>query len=217
MASIAALLLAAGESTRMGDLKALLTWGDTSLLEHQVAALASAGVTQTIVVLGYGSDRLESLLKDRAGIRCVYNADYRQGKATSVRAGVRALMSGQQGPRGGTYDDAILVLNVDQPRSSCTIRRIIELHSPRGTKVPPERACLITIPTYRGKGGHPIILSSALIPELIDISEDTLGLKAVVRRHEEETRRVEMDSPEVLLDLNTPEEYDQALKTFTPG
>ena len=93
MASIAVLLLAAGESTRMGELKALLQWQGKTLIEHQVAALASAGVSRTIVVLGHQSERLESLLKDRAGIYYVYNPDYRQGKTTSIKAGLRALKS----------------------------------------------------------------------------------------------------------------------------
>ena len=232
MASIAVLLLAAGESTRMGELKALLQWQDKTLIEHQVTALASAGVSRTIVVLGHQSERLESLLKDRAGVYYVYNPDYRQGKTTSIKAGLRALKSppvppltkGGKGKVGSTPpEEAILVLNVDQPRSASTIRQVMELHLtplypplPRGDLggSSPGRTFLITIPTYRGKGGHPVILSTSLMAELMDISEDALGLKAVVRKHEGETQRVEIDSPEILLDLNTPQDYHKALEMF---
>ena len=120
-------------------------------------------------------------------------------------------------------EEAILVLNVDQPRSAGTIRQVMELHlTPLYPPLPkvdlggslPGRTCLITIPTYRGKGGHPIILSTSLMAELMDISEDSLGLKAVVREHEGETQRVEIDSPEILLDLNTPKDYQKALEMF---
>ena len=211
MATIAALLLAAGESTRMGELKALLPWQGATLIEHQVTALASAGVSYIIVVLGHQSDRLGTLLRDRPEVRCAYNPDYRQGKTTSIKAGIRALRSAQDSAFDPSGKGSILVLNVDQPRSAGVIHRVIELHARPGESSPPDQASLITVPTHRGKGGHPVILSMSLADELMEIFEDTLGLKAVMRRHEGETQRVEMDSPEVLLDLNTPQDYREAL------
>ena len=221
---IAALLLAAGESTRMGEPKPLLPWHGRTLLEHQVLALLSAGISRAVAVLGHESERLTPLLANRQRVQCVYNPDYAQGRSTSVKAGIRALFNAQEGSTGSSIEDALLVLSVDQPRSAATIRRIMELHcapSAPHENGPPARPWLITIPTYRDKGhdeaGHPVILSTALIDELMQISEDTLGLKAVVRRHEEETQRVPMDSPEVLLDLNTPEDYRSALKMFGSG
>ena len=226
---IAALLLAAGESTRMGEPKPLLPWHGRTLLEHQVCALLSAGVSRAVAVLGHGSERLAPLLTNLERVQCVYNPEYAQGRSTSVTAGIRALFSTQEGstgspphpPRPQPREDALLVLSVDQPRSTDTIRHIMELHrSPREGGLP-GRSWLVTIPTYRDKGrdkaGHPVILSTDLIDELMQISEDTLGLKAVVRRHEEETQRVPMDSPEVLIDLNTPEDYRSALIMFGSG
>ncbi len=217
MATIAALLLAAGESTRMGDLKALLTWHDRPLIEHQISALASAGVSRTFLVLGHQSKKLKSLLEGRPEIQCVYNPDYKQGKTTSIKAGLHALKASSIPPAAGEQGEAvrlpqeesILILNVDQPRSADTIRRVMELHCRADSA---KRTCLITIPTYGGKGGHPIILSLSLMDELLDISEDTLGVKDVVRRHVKETQRVEIDSPEILLDLNTPQDYRKALE-----
>ncbi len=222
---IAALLLAAGESTRMGELKALLPWRGKTLLEHQVAALTSAGVSRTVVVLGHQSERLDTLLNRRAGVLCVYNPDYRQGKTTSIKAGLRVLRQIppnpplKKGGEGGIHHEAaILVLNVDQPRSAHTIRRIMELHrvgSQRSKGGLQTRPYLITVPTYQGKGGHPIILSTSLMAELMDISEDNQGLKAVARRHEGEAQRVEIDASEILLDLNTPQDYQKALELLS--
>ena len=213
-----ALLLAAGESTRMGELKALLPWHDRPLIEHQVSALKSAGVSRTIVVLGHQSERLESLIEGRSGIQWVYNPDYKQGKTTSIKAGLHALKVSSIPPATEEQGEVVrlpreesaLILNVDQPRSADTIRRVMELHRRADSA---KRACLITIPTYGGKGGHPIILSLSLMDELMDISEDTLGVKDVVRRHVKETQRVEIDCPEILLDLNTPQDYLKALET----
>lgn len=218
MAEIAALLLAAGESVRMGEIKALLPWRGKTLIEYQVASLESAGVSQTIVVLGYRSEKLEPLLKGRPAVECVYNPDYAQGKTTSIKAGLRALQRVQGSLSGASDENSLLVLNVDQPRSSETIRRIVGLHYSRtGGDGPPGSSHLITVPTYRGRGGHPIVLSASLMAEMMDISEDNLGLKAVARRHEGDTQRVELGSPEILLDLNTPQDYQEALETSPLG
>ena len=190
----------------MGELKALLPWQDTSLLEHQVASLKTAGVARTVVVLGHEAGKLEPLLREFTEVQLAYNPEYRQGKTTSIRVGLRSLRGADGGP---PQEDAVLILNVDQPRSPETIRRVMELHV---RSVGEGDTPLITIPTYLGKGGHPVVLSTTLFPQLLAISEDTQGLKAVVRRHEGETQRVEVDSPEVLLDLNTPQDYRKALE-----
>ena len=195
----------------MGDLKALLDWSGRTLIEHQIEALSSAGVSRIVVVLGHQSDRLESLLRGKPAVECVYNPDYRQGKTTSLKAGLAAV---QGSAGGGPPEEFMLLLNVDQPRSAGIIKRVIELHH-SGPHGPAPRPHLITVPTYGGKGGHPIALSTTLMSELMDISEDTMGLKAVVRRHAADTVRVEIDAPELLLDLNTPDDYRKALEHLT--
>ena len=195
MESAVAILLAAGESRRMGRSKALLPWQGVSLLEHQIAALRSGGVDNVVVVLGHQADKLTTVLEGVEGVTWQINPNYLQGKTTSIKVGVRALEPDRP--------DAVLILNVDQPRSAETIRFLLKEH--RSGKN------LITIPEYRGRGGHPIVLDSALLGELLSIDEETLGVKAVVQRNLALTRRVEMDTPEVLWDLNTPEEYQAAL------
>jgi len=196
MADVVAILLAAGESRRMGQLKALLPWQGVSLIKHQVDSLRAGGVDRVVVVLGHRSDELKSELRDTTGVSWQLNPDYLQGKTTSIKAGLNAL--------GADQPQALLLLNVDQPRSADVIRSLLEEHQSQGN--------LITIPTHNGKGGHPIILSPTLLDELRQIDEESFGIKAVVQRHLEGTRRVEMDSPEVLWDLNTPEEYQRVLE-----
>lgn len=196
MAAVIAILLAAGESRRMGQLKALLPWQGTSLLKHQVASLRAGGVDRVVVVLGHRSDELKAELAGIEGVAWQLNPDYLQGKTTSIKAGLSTLGSEQL--------DALLILNVDQPRNADVIRSLLKEHLSQGS--------LITIPTHNGKGGHPIILSLSLMDELREIDEETYGIKAVVQRHLDATRRVEMDTPEVLWDLNTPEEYQRVLE-----
>ena len=195
MPEVWAILLAAGESSRMGQLKALLPWRDTTLLEYQLHSLLDAGVGRVIVVLGHDADRLKPLVESADGASWTVNPDYLQGKTTSLKTGVAAL-AGQQ------VSD-VLLLNVDQPRSADTVRTLLERHLASSYR--------ITIPTHGGKGGHPILIAAELIPELAEIEEESLGLKAVVRRHADATEPFELDDPSVLLDLNTPEQYQKAL------
>ncbi len=192
-----AILLAAGESSRMGQLKALLPWRGQTLLEHQTAALLDGGAERVVVVLGHRADELRPLLEGKAGIVWTLNPHYRQGKTTSIKAGLYAL------DPAAVAD--ILLLNVDQPRSAADVARILSVHRARG--------CAVTVPTYQGKGGHPIVLSAALLPELRQISEETQGIKAIVRRRPESVNRTPLDNPEILLDLNTPEQYRAAVET----
>ena len=198
MGSVGALLLAAGLSQRMGALKALLPWQGTTLLAYQASTLQSAGLNPVLVVLGHRAEELKPHVPSVAGVRHLLNPDYLQGKTTSLKTGLSAL-----DPR---ETDAVLVLNVDQPRSSKTLETILRKHR--------QSTDLITIPTYRGKGGHPIVLSLELLDEIMGVSEEDQGLKGVVRRHGKDTRLVEMGNDEVLMDLNSEKDYQEALDRF---
>ncbi len=199
MSGVAAILLSAGESRRMGRPKALLPWRDSSLLRHQVAALTAAGAERVVVVLGHQPENLLPELQGLTGVDWVVNGDYLQGKTTSIKTGVRAVIADRP--------DCLLMLNVDQPRSAEVISRVLKEHR--------SGDALVTIPTCNGKGGHPIILDGSLLDELLDINEETLGIKAVVQRHQESVQRVEVGIPEILWDMNTPEQYEAVLKAAT--
>ena len=195
MPQVWVILLAAGESSRMGQLKALLPWRNTTLLEYQLHSLLEAGVDQIAVVLGHDAERLKPVVDSVDNVSWVMNPDYLLGKTTSLKTGVAAL--------SGQPVSDVLLLNVDQPRNSDTVRVLLERHLASSYR--------ITIPTHGGKGGHPILISAELLPELADIDEESQGLKAVVRRHADATERFEMDDPSLLWDLNTPEQYQKAL------
>ena len=195
MGEAVAILLAAGESRRMGQLKALLPWQGDTLLGCQVSSLLQAGISQVVVVLGHEPDRLLPLLEGQDRVFPVFNPDYQAGKTTSIKTGLHA--------RQAADAQTLVLLNVDQPRTSETISTLLSKHE--------SSDCLITIPVFQGKGGHPIILDYSLLPELLEIAEASQGIRAVVRKHKERMQRVEMDTPEVLWDLNTPEQYQAAV------
>jgi len=197
------ILLAAGVSRRMGTLKALLDWHGRPLIMHQIVALREAGADEVVVVLGHRADELQARIGANrdvysvGNVRCVINSDYSQGKTTSIKTGLRAI-SNEAGPSG-----AILMLNVDQPRSVNVIQDVLIAHQSAGA--------LITIPTCGGKGGHPIAVDKSLLAEMLEINEATQGLRAVTQRHEQSTNRLELGAPELLWDVNTPEQYQAAL------
>jgi molybdenum cofactor cytidylyltransferase len=196
---VAALLLAAGESTRMGQLKQLLPWAGTTLVEWQVAQLKEAGADDVVVVLGHASDRIGEAVS-RSGARIALNPAYREGRASSVRAGASALSEDSA---------AVVVLSVDQPRPAWITRSLIEAW--RQSRAP------LVIPTFAGRRGHPILLDGSLIEELRTVSEADLGLRAVTTRHTAESDLVPIDKMGVNIDLNTRSDYDAALASFNSG
>jgi len=197
MEGISTILLAAGESTRMGSLKALLPWQDLTLVGYQIQSLQRAGVSQVVLVVGHRGAEVEAPVRGKLGVKVVANPYYRQGKTTSVKTGLQHLSSSTQG---------ILVLAVDQPRPPHILEALINAHL--------EVGALITCPVYHGHTGHPLIFASSLLPELAAITEEGQGLREVTRRHSEETYRMEMDSPIVTVDINSQEYLRQAQKLF---
>ena len=197
MSGISAILLAAGESTRMGRLKALLPWQGATLIEYQAVSLLDAGVSQLVVVVGHRGDEVGAPIVGRAGVTTVENPDYRQGKTTTIKVGLRAISPDAA---------AILVLAVDQPRPRDILRTVIEAHLARSP--------LITSPVYGGRGGHPMIFGAALLPELAAITEESEGLREVTRRHASDIYKLELDDPVVRVDVNTPEDLQAAQPLF---
>ena len=193
---VVAMLLAGGESSRMGKPKPLLDWGGTTLIEYQVAQLREAGVDKVIVVLGHRADEALPYVH-RAGALAIVNELYSEGRASSVRVAAGAL------PEDTT---AIVVLNVDQPRPAWVTRRLLE--EQRRVKA------LIAVPAVEGRRGHPVVFDGRLAPELREVREATAGMRAVMQAHAGDILEVPFDTSVVLLDMNVPEEYEMAKATY---
>lgn len=197
--TVAAILLAAGESKRMGMPKPLLEWGGHTLIEYQVAQLKGPPIDEVVVVLGHQADRIAPLVR-QSGIRVVINEGYSEGRASSLRVGAAAL---------GVGIDAVLVLNVDAPRPHWIIARLVEEHLAQGS--------LITVPVYRGERGHPSVLAGSLLPELREVRDESLGLRAILERHAAAVREIPFDLPVVLLNINDPGQYLEARTSYFGG
>lgn len=191
--TVAAIVLAAGGSTRMGRPKPLLPWGETTLLAWEIDELMRSCVDEVIVVTGAHADDVRRSLGGGAR-HCVFNSRWAQGRAGSLACGARTLLAGAMQP------EAVVVQNVDQPTRHDIVDRLVE--ALRGGDAEAVQ------PAYRGKAGHPVVVAGALLPALAEVSEATLGLRAVLEQHP--AHLVEMDGePVVRLDLDTPETLDE--------
>lgn len=191
-----AILLAAGESERVSGPKPLLPWGDSTLIEYQMRQLTDAPLDRLIVVLGHAWERIEPLVGGER-VEVLVNERYREGRASSVRAGAAAVWDD---------DEAVLILAVDQPRPAALLSRLLEAHR--------TAEGLITVPTFAGRRGHPATYSGALTPELRQVTEESQGLRALAHAHAQALREVPVEDAVVLVDINTPDEYRRAHELF---
>src|SRR5690606_27788523 len=133
----------------------------------QTQQLRDAGAGEVVIVLGHAAEELRPAVPGFATV--AVNAAYREGRATSLRCGALALEDGTE---------AVLILNVDQPRPAWLSRRLIETWQ--------ERLAKVVSPRFEKGFGHPILLDGSLVSELREVSDETLGLRAVIDRHVEE-------------------------------
>lgn len=194
---IAAILLAAGESSRMKRPKPTLPWQGETLVEYQVNSLVAGGADEVFVVTGRSDDEVAPVLERMYSARRVFNPDYAQGKTTSIKAGVNALPGDV---------DAIALLAVDQPRPAWVVKRVLKSHIISGAP--------LTSPRFQGHGGHPLVFDGSLRAELAAVTEEKQGIREVFQRHEAHMNSVMFESEIVRLDLNTPEAYESALKLY---
>ena len=194
--NVSAILTAAGESTRMGTPKSILPWDKVPLIKFQINCLVESGVLEVIVVLGHQANNIIQYINcDKA--QYVINPDYRLGKATSIKKGLS---------RVDPHADAILLLAVDQPRTTRVISEVIQSHI--------KENALITSPRFHGRGGHPLIFSGSLRNSLENISDTSQGIRKVFTSHRHAVNEVELNNPIICLDLNTLSDYETAKKKY---
>ncbi|MCX6029854.1 MAG: nucleotidyltransferase family protein [Chloroflexi bacterium] len=204
---IPAIVLAAGLSRRMGRFKLTLPWGATTVIGQVVATLRAVGVAEIVIVTGNRADEVAAALAGTP-VRVVFNPGYATGEMlSSIQAGLRAVadgfvgasLAGKQGagkPR--PYDSAALLCLGDQPQMEvATVQAVLTAGAATGWQ-------RIIRPSYQMCAGHPIILPSAIWPDIL-----TTGgiLREVLTAHRAITDYLVVDTPTVLADLDTPEDY----------
>jgi molybdenum cofactor cytidylyltransferase len=193
---IVAVVLSAGESSRMGEPKALLRIDGQTFIERIVAALKQSGLERIIVVLGFNADEMRQEI-EHLPVEILVNPDYKQGQLSSLQTAIRHLESDQN-------CDGMMVHLVDHPFIDPQLVGVM-LRQFKGSKN------LIVVPRHQGKRGHPVIFSRALFSELLDAPMDQ-GAKAVVNAHRDETLEIDTEDVGITLDIDTPDLYRQHVK-----
>jgi len=183
---VAAVVLAAGGSTRMGRPKPLLPWRGRSLLRHAAEVARAGGCDPAVVVLGGAADRLRPELDDTQ-VTVVENPAWDQGPGTSVRAGLAAVGSA----------DAVVFLACDQPFvDAAHVRRLIAAHRATGRPMAASE--------YGGTVGVPALFARAVFPELHRLAPAAGARQLLARRPD---RVAVVPFPAGAIDLDTPEDY----------
>ena len=193
---IVAVVLSAGESSRMGRPKALLPIDGQTFIERIVAALKQAKVGKIIVILRHNARELQSKIS-HLPVEILINTDYKLGQLSSLQLAVRNLQPDLD-------CDGMLVHLVDHPYLAPAlveemIRRFYETKK------------RIIVPKFHGKRGHPVIFSNALFDEILSAPMEE-GAKAVVNAHRAETLEIETEEEGIAVDIDTPELYQQHVR-----
>ncbi|NIM57698.1 MAG: NTP transferase domain-containing protein [Candidatus Aminicenantes bacterium] len=189
-----AMILAAGESKRMGKPKLLLPFGDKTIIETIVQTVVSSKVEKTLVILGSEREKIEEKIKNYP-VKIVYNRDFRSGMLSSVQCGLEALPEEAK---------AVLVVLGDQPKISTTvINKLIDAYKSSGKG--------IVLPVYKKERGHPVLVDVKYREEVKNLSPE-VGLRGTVYNHPEDILEVEVETPSIFQDIDDQSDYKKELK-----
>jgi molybdenum cofactor cytidylyltransferase len=188
---VAAVVLAAGESSRMGRNKLHLPWGETTVLGRTLANVRAAAIHSALLVTGHEPEPVRALAAE-AGIPVVHNPDFRSGMLSSVQAAARRL---------APEIDALLVMLGDQPLvEPSIIDQLLRVYAagPQG----------LVAPVYRGARGNPVLIDRRYFSELLQLAPEDAP-RTLLQRHPADVRLVVVNDEAILIDLDRPEDYER--------
>jgi molybdenum cofactor cytidylyltransferase len=187
--SVAAILLAAGQSRRMGAFKPLLPFGSVTVAECCARYLLEGGVGRVVVVIGYRREELQASLS-HLPVSFAVNPETKSEMGASIARGVLEL------PR---ETEAILIALIDQPAIPPEVPRVL-IDEWRRT------GARLLVPEHAGRGGHPVLLDGSLRQELLHLDPQR-GLRALFDQYRAETLGVAVASPYIARDMDTWDDY----------
>lgn len=189
MGELCSIILAAGESKRMGSSKMLLMFNGRTMIENVIENVSGSEIINILVVLGSDREILTEVVR-KFNVKHCFNDNYIEGMLSSVQCGFRNLPSDFE---------AVMIFQGDQPLiTPKTINKVIEAYRLTGKG--------IVIPVYKKKRGHPLLINRKYSKEIkkLDAHE---GLRSLAYRFPEDVMEVETDDPGILRDFDTYEEY----------
>ncbi|HEX9386390.1 MAG TPA: nucleotidyltransferase family protein [Anaerolineales bacterium] len=190
---ISAIILAAGQSKRMGQPKMLLPWGKSTVIEHVITTFLHAGIEDVIVVTGGVREQVENAIS-QYHVRKIHNNDHAAGEMlSSIHCALRAMPEQAQ---------AALIGLGDQPQvQEKNVRLICEEY--RRSK------SSLIVPSFQMRRGHPWLVTRPLWGEILELKQPE-SLRDFLNRHADEIHYVNVDTPSVLADLDTLEDYHKS-------
>ena len=196
-------ILAAGNSTRMGkDNKLLRNIGDAPLIRNTAIEMLKSDLDSCSIVLGYQSDKVADVIKD-LNVNLILNPLWKEGQASSLRAAINTLDS--------TYSDLLIMLGDLPGIKSIHINSIIEEHL-----LTDNRKSKITIPSFKGQKGNPVIWGRSFFDDLSNLEGD-VGGRTLFSEHPAAINILEMENPWVVKDTDTPEDFENFFKYKKEG
>ena len=195
-----AIVLAAGYSSRMNAFKPLLDLGGQTVLERVINASRDGGISKIVVVTGHNRELLLPYING-AGVFEAYNPEYDKGMFSSVIAGIKKLKEISEGKLTG-----FLLMPVDYAAVSSDIINSIINNENIDKK--------LVVPCWHGKKGHPLWIPSIFMDEILS-NAGAEGLKSVTMKHEEDMIRIETGKESVVMDMDTPADYEDILAYWT--
>ncbi len=192
--SVAAIVLAAGLSTRMGQPKLLMDWGGKTVLQTVLLTLNTAGIETIHVVIGANRDLIEdSILALSFPVELVFNPYFSNGEMTdSIKVGIASI------PRDVS---AVMIVLGDQPQMKLeVVKGVLDIYQKSGAK--------IIVPSYQFRRGHPWLIERTLWSDLENLNP-SFTMRDFLRKHQDEIHYLEVDTPTVLQDLDTPQDYQR--------
>lgn len=189
---IAAIILAAGQSRRMGQPKMLLPWGQLTVIEQVIRTFRGAGIEDILVVTGGTRELVEKVIEPYP-VQKIYNSNYEAGEMlSSLQLGLRALSDQVR---------ATLIGLGDQPQvQERTVRLVCEAYR--------ESQSSLVVPSFQMRRGHPWLVATPLWNEVLKL-EPPESPRDFLNRHATDIHYVEVDTSSVLTDLDTPEDYQK--------
>lgn len=193
MGGIWSIILAAGESKRMGFPKMLLRFNGKTMIENVMDNVTESDSDSILVVLGAAREELIDIVS-KYDVKHCYNDNYKEGMLSSVQCGFKNLPPDTE---------AILVFQGDQPFiTPAVINSVISAYRSSGKG--------IIIPVYKGKRGHPLLLDSKY-RDMIDTLDPEKGLRSITYTHSADIHEVKTDEPGILRDFDTYDDYKKEI------
>ena len=192
---ISGIILAAGLSTRMGEPKQLLPFGNSTIIETVIDNLLESKLNEVIVVVGHEAKKVRAHIQHKP-VKIAFNPDYRQGMLTSAQCGVRSISASA---------DALAMTLVDLPLiTPDLVNLVIDTYA--------QAESGIAVPSYNYRRGHPVIFNRRYAADILALDEDSGGVRSLFKKYKDDIHYVTVDTDRVLTDIDYRTDYEEALR-----